>query len=71
MTPPEAHAAQQMHLVKSPDDKSIKDHPAAQDENAMTILSLENQKILTENHNGEKVFITILIMGNGLIAYHF
>lgn len=71
MTPPEAHAAHEMHLVKSPDDKSIKDHPTAQDENAMTILSLENQKILTENHNDGKVFITILIMGNGLIAYHF
>ena len=27
--------------------------------------------ILTEKHNGEKLAITLLILGDGLIAYHF
>lgn len=44
MTPPEAHAAHKMHLVKRPDDKSIKDHLAAQHDETMTILPLGNQK---------------------------
>ena len=30
-----------------------------------------NLKILTEKHNYEKLAITILIVGTGLIAYHF
>ena len=30
-----------------------------------------NLKILTEKHNDEKLAITLLIVGAGLIAYHF
>ena len=30
-----------------------------------------NLRMLTEKHNGEKLTITILIVGVGLIAYHF
>ena len=43
-------------------DKPIKDHPVAQN---------GNQKMLPEKHNDEKLAITILIVGTGLIAYHF
>ena len=31
----------------------------------------ENSKMLTEKHNEEKLVITFLIVGTGLIAYHF
>ena len=31
----------------------------------------ENSKMLTEKHNEEKLVITLLIVGTGLIAYHF
>ena len=30
-----------------------------------------NLKMLTEKHNHEKLAITLLIVGTGLIAYHF
>ena len=30
-----------------------------------------NLKMLTEKHNDEKLAITLLIVGTGLIAYHF
>ena len=30
-----------------------------------------NLKMLTEKHNDEKLVITLLIVGTGLIAYHF
>ena len=30
-----------------------------------------NPKMLTEKHNDEKLVITLLIVGTGLIAYHF
>ena len=43
-------------------DKPIKDHPVAQN---------GNQKMLPEKHNDEELTITILIVGTGLIAYHF
>ena len=43
-------------------DKPIKDHPVAQN---------GNQKMLPEKHNDEELAITILIVGTGLIAYHF
>ena len=43
-------------------DKSVKDHLAAQH---------GNPKMLTEKHNDEKLAITFLIVGTGLIAYHF
>ena len=32
---------------------------------------LRNLKMLVEKHNDEKLAITILIVGAGLIAYHF
>ena len=32
---------------------------------------LHNPKMLTEKHNDEKLAITVLIVGAGLIAYHF
>ena len=31
----------------------------------------QNLKMLTEKHNDEKLAITLLIVGTGLIAYHF
>ena len=43
-------------------DKLVKDHLAAQ---------YDNPKMLTEKHNGEKLYITLLIVGAGLISYHF
>ena len=43
-------------------DKPIKDHPVAQN---------GNQKMLPEKDNDEELAITILIVGTGLIAYHF
>ena len=30
-----------------------------------------NLKMLTERNNNEKIAITLLIVGTGLIAYHF
>ena len=66
LTPPEpgktegvAHDAPKM--MKST-DKLVKDHLAAQ---------YDNPKMLTEKHNGEKLYITLLIVGAGLISYHF
>ena len=43
-------------------DKPVKDHLAAQH---------DKPKILTEKHNDEKLTITFLIVGTGLIAYYF
>ena len=57
-----------MHLVKST-DKSIKDRFL--DQHEQTILLKDNRKTLAEKHNDEKLAITILIVGAGLIAYHF
>ena len=31
----------------------------------------DNTKMLTKKHNDEKLVITLLIVGAGLIAYHF
>lgn len=58
----EAQTAPEMYSMKS-SDKSIKD--------AVTILPVSNQKMLAENHSGEKLVITLLIVGTVLIAYHF
>lgn len=58
----EAQPAPEMYSMKS-SDKSIKD--------AVTILPVSNQKMLAENHSGEKLVITLLIVGTVLIAYHF
>ena len=35
------------------------------------VTKLHNLKMLTKNHNDEKLVITPLIVGAGLIAYHF
>ena len=58
----EAQTAPEMYSMKN-SDKSIKD--------AVTILPVSNQKMLAENHSGEKLVITLLIVGTVLIAYHF
>ena len=57
-----------MHLVNRT-DKPIKDRLTAQHE--QTILLTDNRKMLTEKHNDENLVITLLIMGAGLIDYHF
>ena len=44
------------------DKQSIKEHAMTQN---------DNLRMLTEKHNGEKLAITFLIVGTGLIAYHF
>ena len=71
-TPPEygrtecaAHAGPKMYLMKGT-DKSIKYCLLAQHE--QTILLTDNLKMLTEKHTDEKLAITILIVGTGLIA---
>ena len=35
------------------------------------VVRHNNPKMLTEKHNDEKLVITLLIVGTGLIAYHF
>ena len=35
------------------------------------VTKLHNLKMLTEKHNDEKLAITLLIVGDGLIAYYF
>ena len=35
------------------------------------VKSTDNQKMLVEKHNNEKLVITLSIVGTGLIAYHF
>ena len=66
LTPPEpgkaegvAHDASKM---MNSTDKPVKDHLASQH---------DNPKMFTEKHNDEKLAITFLIVGAGLIAYHF
>ena len=44
--------------------------PAAQHDPAVTTIP-HNLKMLTEKHNDDKLAITLLIVGTGLIAYHF
>ena len=56
-----AHAAPKMHLMKST-DKPVKDHLAVQH---------DNPKMLAKKHNDEKLAITFLIVGAGLVFYHF
>ena len=58
-----AHAAHKMYLMKSM-YKPVKDHLAAQHEQT------DNPKMLAEKHNDDKLSITLLIVGVGLIAYH-
>ena len=44
--------------------------PAVQHDPVETTI-LHNLKMLTEKHNDKKLAITLLIVGTGLIAYHF
>ena len=44
--------------------------PAARHDPVGTTI-LHNLKMLTEEYNDENLAITILIVGTGLIAYHF
>ena len=67
LTPPEpikaegvAHAAPKMHLMKWT-DKPLKDHLVVQ----------RDQTDNPKRHAEEKLAITFLIVGTGLIAYHF
>ena len=46
-------------------NKPIKDYLTVQNEH------IDNPKMLAENHNSEKLAITISIVGERLIAYHF
>ena len=48
--------------AKNTDKQPVKEHPMAQD---------GNSRMLTEKDNDEKLAITFLIVGTGLIAYHF
>ena len=38
---------------------------------SVVVKKLHNLKMLTEKHNDEKLVITLLILGAGLIACHF
>ena len=44
------------------DKQPVKEHPMAQD---------DNSRILAKKHDDEKLAITLLIVGAGLIAYYF
>lgn len=56
---------------EEPHDKSIKDCPATQYEHFKTILPIDNQNILVEQHSDKKLVITLVIVRNGIIAHHF
>ena len=47
--------------MKNTDKQLVKEHPMAQD---------DNSRMLAKKHNDEKLAITLLIVGGGLIAYH-
>ena len=59
-----------MTIKKLPDVPKKLEIPADQHEPA-EITIRQNLKRLTEKHNDEKLAITLLIVGTGLIAYHF
>ena len=50
-----------------------KDHIELPADELKTVISTvqHDQKMLAEKHNDEKLAITFLILGDGLIAYHF
>ena len=53
------------------DDKKL---PSPDDNTLKIVISAEqhdNPKMLTEKHNNEKLVVTLLIVGAGLIPYHF
>lgn len=50
-------------MKSTDDDNLIKD--------AETILPIDNQNMLDEQHNDEKLANALLIVGTGLISYNF
>ena len=58
------------HKKLTPPDVPNTVIPAAR-HNPVEITIPHNLKMLTEKHNDEKLAITLLIVGTGLIAYHF
>ena len=44
------------------DKQPVKEHPVDQD---------DNSRMLAKKHDDEKLAITLLIIGTGLIVYHF
>ena len=76
MTPPERGKAEDLvSKMVTGSDKPIKDQLEAQHEpvghKAHQVQQTDNQTMLVERHNDEKLAITILIVGAGLVAYHF
>ena len=59
---PETHAIPEIHSMKS-SNKSTK--------YAVTILPVDNQNVLSEKYNDEKLAITLLTVGTRSTAYHF
>ena len=64
--------------MKNGSNKDInKDHkklPPLDDDVPKIVIPVvrhDNTKMLTKKHNDEKLVITLLIVGSGLIAYHF
>ena len=60
VAPSKAHVVLEMHAMRS-SDKQIKD----------IRLPTYKQKMFAEKHNAEKLTISPLIVGTGLIVYHF
>ena len=58
------------HKKLTPPDVPNTVIPAAR-HNPVEITIPHNLKMLTEKHNDEKLAIRLLIVGIGLIAYHF
>ena len=48
--------------MKNTDKQPVKEHPVAHD---------DNSRMLAKKHNDEKLAVTLLILGTGLIVYHF
>ena len=48
--------------MKNMDKQTVKEHAISQD---------DNLRMLAKKHDDEKLAITLLIVGTGLIAYHF
>ena len=72
MTSPEPGKTQAAKTDKPIKDRlatmSAKEQDPSQNEQ---VQETDNQRMLTEKHNDEKLAITILIVGAGLVAYHF
>ena len=52
-------------------NKNHKKFPPDEPKKTVIPAARHNLKILNEKHNDEKLAITLLIVGTGLIAYHF